>query len=212
MVEEQYNLAQQVHENPRFYTLMQAGDRYGGFEMIFSELEEEKNRLAYNPCYEFKYNRGYTKPLKAANRLFAKISGKGGRTDRLKSFATRISGGELIGGHAGQTVTAQRKMFEKFSCSRDTIRYFPRTYLLYKEKDCRSFFESPDKEDESWVLKSIKGDQPPVFFANKEDLKERFSACNARQPDFIVQKFVKDRILFNEKWWDMKVSHARYMG
>ena len=54
--------------------------------MIFSELEEERNQQAYNPCQEFKYNRGYTIPLKIANRKFAKFSGKDGRTDILKTF------------------------------------------------------------------------------------------------------------------------------
>ena len=45
---------------------MQVGDRYGNFEMIFNEIQEEREQNAYNPCQEFRFNRGYSASMKAS--------------------------------------------------------------------------------------------------------------------------------------------------
>ena len=54
MVEEMHDLTTELHENPSpVFENMRVGDRYGEFELIFSELEEECAPVAYNPCVEF---------------------------------------------------------------------------------------------------------------------------------------------------------------
>mmetsp|Transcript_43910 Transcript_43910/g.70249 ORF Transcript_43910/g.70249 Transcript_43910/m.70249 type:complete len:1012 (+) Transcript_43910:449-3484(+) len=74
-VAEQFNLVQELHEHPTVFERMRAGDRYAGFHLIFSELEEAKNGFKYDPCYEFYDNRRGFKVLKHAMKSFSRYTG-----------------------------------------------------------------------------------------------------------------------------------------
>ena len=206
LVEEQFNLVQQVHENPRFFQLLQYGDRYGEFELIFSELEEERTQVAYNPCDEFRYNKGYTAPLKAANKKFVHFSGKGGRTDLLKRFKSRIKGGEYIGGQRHLQVQALSTIFEESGCHMNTMRFMPHTYNVFTEKTCTEFFADPSSD--AWILKSVDGHgggQGSEVFATLDEVKAKLGECRDRKADYVAQQLMKDRWLVDDKWWDAKV-------
>ena len=107
--------------------------------MLFNELDEERTQKAYNPCEEFKHNRGYSAPLKEANKRFAKYSGAGGRTDAIKSMEPTIKGAENMGGNRHVQVLAHRKLFTKHGCETNALRYKPATHLLYDEKESSSY-------------------------------------------------------------------------
>jgi len=208
MVEEYFNLAQQVHENPQFYTLMRAGDRYGSFEMIFSEIEEERTKVVYNPCNEFKDNRAYSSPLRIANRRFAKFTGKTGSVAKFKSYTNGIPGLTSFAGSKADSVKAQVDMFKELGCNSRTFKYMPPTYLLNDVEDCKTFFSLPDKG--KWVLKPVnaQGGEGVTIYASMEDLRADFGECGkSRKGDVVVQKFIENRNLFSDKWYDMKVFY-----
>ncbi|KAH9253203.1 hypothetical protein BASA81_008885 [Batrachochytrium salamandrivorans] len=207
MVEEWFNLAQQVHENPRFYQLMREGDRYGGFEMIFSELEEEQTQNMYNPCQEFKFNRGYTQPLKEANRLFAQISGKGGKTEKFKHFTTPWKqGGQYLGGLRSDQLLAREEYFAKYRCKKNSVHFGLAEFALYREQDCKSFFNEYGQSNYAWIVKPIVGTVEEFrIFANIEAMRQEYESCVERPADVIVQRLVGNRPLVLYKWWDIKV-------
>eukprot|EP00516_Mucochytrium_quahogii_P006933 CAMPEP_0203745080 /NCGR_PEP_ID=MMETSP0098-20131031/939_1 /ASSEMBLY_ACC=CAM_ASM_000208 /TAXON_ID=96639 /ORGANISM=" , Strain NY0313808BC1" /LENGTH=1521 /DNA_ID=CAMNT_0050632771 /DNA_START=76 /DNA_END=4641 /DNA_ORIENTATION=+ len=206
MVEEYFNLGQQVHENPQFYTLMRAGDRYGSFEMIFNEIEEETTKHVYNPCQEFLHNRDYSAPLKLANRRFAKYTGKSGTLEKFKDFTNGIPGLESFAGNKGESVRAQVDFFKEGGCNSRLLRYMPATYLMHDYEDCKKFFD--DETRGTWVLKPVdtQGGEGVQIYTSVADLKEDFGTCeNPRKGEVVAQKFIRKRHLFNNKWWDMKV-------
>lgn len=208
MVEEWFNLAQQVHENPRFYMLMREGDRYGGFEMIFSELEEERMQILYNPCQEFKYNRGYTAPLKEANKLFAQISGKGGKTERFKRFSNTVRGTQFYGGNRAEQLKRREEYFQKFGCRANSVHFSPPQYALYDSESCNNFFTENAVSPNAWVVKPVvsPGNAEEFrVFSSIEAMKEEYSSCTSRVPDFVAQQLIPERPLTLYKWWDIRV-------
>ncbi len=209
MAEDYYNLGQQVHENPRFFMLMKPGDRYGGFEMIFSELEEERTQIVYNPCEEFRNNRGYSAPLKDANRRFAKFSGNKGRTDEITKYVARMRGGDRMGGSRAIRQTSLSKYLNQHGCLPNAVKIQPKTFSLDDRAQCKEFFEAEVGGTAPWVLKSSSptaGDGDGLkIYANAGDLKEEFGACAEDAPSFQVQKFIRKRHLHLNKYWDLKV-------
>lgn len=48
-----HDLVQELHEVPVAFEGMVKGDKYGGWELIFSELSESCHKIVYNPCHTF---------------------------------------------------------------------------------------------------------------------------------------------------------------
>ena len=69
------DLVLELHEAPAVFERLRAGDMYGGFHLIFSELEEERRGLAYDPCFVFFNNERYFDGMRASMRHAAKFSG-----------------------------------------------------------------------------------------------------------------------------------------
>eukprot|EP00924_Labyrinthula_sp_SR-Ha-C_P009692 augustus_masked-scaffold_22-processed-gene-3.50-mRNA-1 protein AED:0.12 eAED:0.12 QI:0/-1/0/1/-1/1/1/0/980 len=194
MVEEMFQLAQQVHENPRFYTLMRPGDRFGSWEMIYSELFSQRENLHYDACQEFRYNRGYSKPLKLAERKFAKFSGKG--ITQFKSQFAEINRAKMI--------AAEKQLFVANGCTRDKTRFSTISYYLNNQEECESFSSLSSEEKDWWVAKTESGTK----LVEKKDFEEVFGNCEDISAnsggDFIVQKLIPNRFLIDNKWWDFK--------
>lgn len=53
MIADMHDLVQELHEVPVAMQGMVKGDKYGSWELIFSELKETCNAIVYNPCHEF---------------------------------------------------------------------------------------------------------------------------------------------------------------
>ena len=53
MTTEMHDLLQELHEEPVAFSYMSKGDKYGKWELIFSELEETCSGIAYNPCSSY---------------------------------------------------------------------------------------------------------------------------------------------------------------
>lgn len=75
MVTDLFDLVQEVHEAPSIFEHMRPGDRYGGFQMIYSEVQEEREGLSYDSCWEFYKNAESFDILRTANRHFAQYTG-----------------------------------------------------------------------------------------------------------------------------------------
>ncbi|KAH9253551.1 hypothetical protein BASA81_008387 [Batrachochytrium salamandrivorans] len=69
------DLVLELHEAPAVFERMRAGDNYGGFQLIYNEVEEEEHGIAYDPCFEFFNNERSFDGLKAALRRFSKYTG-----------------------------------------------------------------------------------------------------------------------------------------
>lgn len=69
------DLVLELHEAPAVFERLRAGDNYGGFQMIYSEIEEEVTRIAYDPCFEFYNNERSFEVLRGAMRRFSKYTG-----------------------------------------------------------------------------------------------------------------------------------------
>eukprot|EP00924_Labyrinthula_sp_SR-Ha-C_P003536 snap_masked-scaffold_53-processed-gene-0.32-mRNA-1 protein AED:0.33 eAED:0.33 QI:0/-1/0/1/-1/1/1/0/585 len=68
MVTEMFDMLLELHETPTAFEHMTTGDMYGGFELIYSELEDDCNERFYDPCVEFaNFNRHLMK--KAARQV-----------------------------------------------------------------------------------------------------------------------------------------------
>jgi hypothetical protein len=46
----------ELHDRPLAFARMRRGDSYGGWRMVFSELEEKQRSLVFEPCDEFRRN------------------------------------------------------------------------------------------------------------------------------------------------------------
>ena len=86
MIAEMHDLVQELHEVPVAFQGMTKGDKYGGWELLFSELQESCNKIAYNPCHAFiDFN---SRNLKKANSKVGKVHNTANRerheNDRIK--------------------------------------------------------------------------------------------------------------------------------
>lgn len=71
MIAEMHDLVQELHEVPVAFQGMTKGDKYGGWELLFSELQESCHKIAYNPCHSFiDFN---SRNLKKANSKVGKV-------------------------------------------------------------------------------------------------------------------------------------------
>jgi hypothetical protein len=85
MVADMHDLVMELSEEPIAFDSMIVGDKYGLFELIFSELRETCEGTIYNPCHVLHdYN---SVPLAKANR---KISGAHNAANREHHEETRI--------------------------------------------------------------------------------------------------------------------------
>ena len=53
LTSEMHDLLQELHEEPTGFSYMTKGDKYGKWELIFSEVEETCSGIVYNPCSSF---------------------------------------------------------------------------------------------------------------------------------------------------------------
>ncbi|GBG34621.1 Peroxisomal 2,4-dienoyl-CoA reductase [Hondaea fermentalgiana] len=53
LIADMHDLVQELHEVPVAFEGMVKGDKYGGWELIFSELSESCDKIVYNPCHTF---------------------------------------------------------------------------------------------------------------------------------------------------------------
>lgn len=53
MVTEMFDLLIELHESPTAFEKMTQGDMYGGFELIYNELEDGCSEKMYDPCVDF---------------------------------------------------------------------------------------------------------------------------------------------------------------
>jgi len=85
MVADVHDLVMELAEEPTAFNTMIVGDKYGPFELIFSELRETCEGTIYNPCHAFAdFN---AMPLAKANR---KISAAHNAANREHHEETRI--------------------------------------------------------------------------------------------------------------------------
>jgi len=73
MIADMHDLVQELNEVPVAFEGMVKGDKYGGWELIFSELSETCHKILYNPCHAFiDYNdKDLTKQNKKVGRVQA---------------------------------------------------------------------------------------------------------------------------------------------
>jgi hypothetical protein len=71
MVAEMHDLVTELQEVPVAFESMVPGDKYGEWEMIFSELHESCTRIAYNPCHAFFGNND--DDLRSANSKIGRV-------------------------------------------------------------------------------------------------------------------------------------------
>ena len=85
MVADMHDLVQELHEVPVAFEGMVKGDKYGTWELIFSELSETCHKILYNPCHAFiDYNdQDLVKPNKKVGKVQATAK-------RLENEAKRI--------------------------------------------------------------------------------------------------------------------------
>lgn len=69
------DLVLELHEAPAAFERMRAGDAYGGFSLIFTEMEELDTGISYDPCFEFYNNEKSFEVLRGALRRFSKYTG-----------------------------------------------------------------------------------------------------------------------------------------
>ena len=86
MIAEMHDLVMELNEEPTAFDTMITGDKYGLFELIFSELRETCEGALWNPCHQFHdYN---SKPLAKANK---KISTTHNAANREHHEETRVT-------------------------------------------------------------------------------------------------------------------------
>uniref|UniRef100_A0A7S2RGD7 Uncharacterized protein n=1 Tax=Mucochytrium quahogii TaxID=96639 RepID=A0A7S2RGD7_9STRA len=73
LIADMHDLVQELHEYPAAFEGMVKGDKYGSWELIFSELSETCHKIQYNPCHHFiDYNdRDLTKQNKHVGKVQA---------------------------------------------------------------------------------------------------------------------------------------------
>ena len=106
MVTQQFDLVQEIHEAPSTFAKMRAGDRYGDFQLVFSESEEEMQSAVYDPCFDFFNNKRTFEPLRTAMRHFVAFNGYALSS---KEFARRDSEVDCSGKRCRAARKAARK-------------------------------------------------------------------------------------------------------
>lgn len=78
LVTQMFDMLIELHESPTAFERMTQGDMYGGFELIYNELEDDCSEKLYDPCIEFaNFNRN---PMKAQAKDISIIHDTGRRT------------------------------------------------------------------------------------------------------------------------------------
>jgi len=89
LVSEMHDLVMELHEIPVAFEGMIKGDKYGDWELLFSELIESCHKIPYNPCHSFfEFN---SRDLRKANKKVGKVHNTANRErhehDRVKKKA-----------------------------------------------------------------------------------------------------------------------------
>jgi hypothetical protein len=78
LVTQMFDMLIELHESPTAFERMTQGDMYGGFELIYNELEDDCSEKLYDPCVEFaNFNRV---PMKKMAQDISIIHDTGRRT------------------------------------------------------------------------------------------------------------------------------------
>jgi len=82
MIADMHDLVQELHEFPVAFETMVKGDKYGSWELVFSELRETCDKIIYNPCHKFiDFNQ---KDLVKSNKKVGKVQATQKRLDNEK--------------------------------------------------------------------------------------------------------------------------------
>jgi len=192
MVEELYDLVQELNEHPDAFRLMRPGDHYATWQLVHSDIYQGKRGLEYNPCEEFVDNHALTAPFKAANKLFSKVSGTHDEasTEEYDRFVPRIPGWRYIGGEKGDTFGV-RASFSKSCSSPYTLE--PPTYRITKyKKHCEKLI---GKEGQAYILKQVEGrgaGDGLVYFDSSEDIQgdPGLYPCKDGEETWLAQEYI----------------------
>ena len=103
MVEDMYDLVQELHEAPGAFRLMRSGDRYGSWTVVHSDVELGDMDVSYNPCEEFRDSIALFTPLKEANKIAAKLASDVQELfDDDSAYPKRVPGWQSLGGEKGE--------------------------------------------------------------------------------------------------------------
>jgi len=209
MIESLHDLVLEMNEQPEPFQLMRPGDRFAGWQLVSSEIYERTSGLRYNPCEEFNDNLALTAPMKAANKIYAKISGNHVRAsvtafDGSKDvYIPRIPGWRYLGGEKGDTFQVRRDYFHS-QCGKDLaytdLKIEPPTYLMYDESECLDFFSFTASSSKQFILKNVEGrgnGEGLVFFESSRDVKTNSALhpCIASRPEiWMAQESVRDTL------------------
>ena len=87
LVTTMFDLLIELHEYPAAFERMTQGDRYGDFELIYNELEDQCSERIYDPCVEFSnFNRI---PMKEVAKRVGVMHDSGKRT-RFKAKKSKL--------------------------------------------------------------------------------------------------------------------------
>ncbi|GBG32320.1 Protein polyglycylase TTLL10 [Hondaea fermentalgiana] len=213
MIETFIDLVVEMNEQPEPFRLMREGDRYADWQLVYSEIDEARRGLVYNPCEEFQDNYALSAPLRVANKLFAGISSahKSASTaafDDETRFVPRIPGWRYLGGDAGDTF-ATRAGFAKARCAQTSyslLRVEPRAARMYNKAECESFFASAPSSTRAVLLKHVQ-DQgwddrgaSLVYFGSANEMREDpgLYPCTSEAPHvWLAQDHVADALLLD---------------
>ena len=140
MVTELFDLLHELHEKPTAFEGMTAGDMYGDFELIYSELEDGCSEKTYDPCVDFAtFNQA---PMGAKAARTGKIHDSGRRT-KYRARKTKV-----MGAKAAQAICEEKKISPSSKeCSK----------LMKKER--LRLYEPVFEEQDAWetINQFVKG-------------------------------------------------------
>ena len=193
LVEEQFDLVQELHEVPWAFRLMRPGDRYGTWHLVHSDIASHAVGRKFHPCEAFRTNLATFAPMKKASKILASITGAKGSTkafDDAARFRQGIVGWEYLGGEKGVTF-ATRRSFVEGKCDYTSLGIEPASYLLFNKSECEKLISQ--EYAGAWVVKQVQGGgngDGLVYFASTADLRRQFTPCQPMEANWLAQRFL----------------------
>jgi hypothetical protein len=146
MIAEMHDLVMELNEEPTAFDTMITGDKYGMFELIFSEIRETCEGALWNPCHQFHdYN---SKPLARANK---KISAAHNAANREHHEETRVK--KKLDEEKKKICKEQHLSFESKSCDK-----------LWKQLEDEEFEKLFAEHEKDWNPNAFKMAKPGDVF------------------------------------------------
>lgn len=146
-VADMHDLVMELGEEPFAFDAMITGDKYGGFELIFSELRETCDGAIYNPCHHlYDYN---AKPLGRANK---RVSAVHNAANRERHEETRVK--KKLDEEKKEKCKAQRLAFESKACEK-----------LWRQLEDADFEKHFEEHEKSWNPNSFVFAKPGEVFS-----------------------------------------------